>query len=213
MDARSQDPPDPYFDPFEAACRKINVTDARHSTSSSLSPIGQPRSMESSQISITLGNNISPSSTHAQTLPPACHTYLNRSSCHTPFRDTFAGDNHESLIGLHGSGRLSVNLLEPEVQTSGIRSESPQTPTGRDAVNKENEERTVIMQERIRQRVDLGTSQLNGRFHQKTTANFSRPAVDWLYWKIHADAEAISFDSGEPVLSFYPSYDGHHQSE
>ncbi|VEL25908.1 unnamed protein product [Protopolystoma xenopodis] len=48
------------------------------------------------------------------------------------------------------------------------------------------------------------------RFHQKTSANSSLPAVDWLYWKIHADAvsEAISFDSGEHVLSFRPSYDG-----
>ncbi|VEL10080.1 unnamed protein product [Protopolystoma xenopodis] len=41
------------------------------------------------------------------------------------------------------------------------------------------------------------------------------PEDDWLYWKIHADAvsEAISFSSGEKVLSFRPSNDGHHQSE
>ncbi|VEL35607.1 unnamed protein product [Protopolystoma xenopodis] len=39
------------------------------------------------------------------------------------------------------------------------------------------------------------------RFHQKTTSDSSRPAVDW---KIRADAvsEAISSDSGEKVLSF-----------
>ncbi|VEL17834.1 unnamed protein product [Protopolystoma xenopodis] len=48
------------------------------------------------------------------------------------------------------------------------------------------------------------------RFHQKTKADSSRPAVDWLYWEINADAvfEVISFDSGEKVLSFRPSYDG-----
>ncbi|VEL20877.1 unnamed protein product [Protopolystoma xenopodis] len=48
-----------------------------------------------------------------------------------------------------------------------------------------------------------------GRFYQKTTVDSSGPAVDWLYWNIQADAasEAISFDSGERVLSFRPSYD------
>ncbi|VEL30853.1 unnamed protein product [Protopolystoma xenopodis] len=47
----------------------------------------------------------------------------------------------------------------------------------------------------------------DGRFHQKTTAGSSLPAVDWLYWKIHADtvSEVIFFDSGEKVLSFHPS--------
>ncbi|VEL30780.1 unnamed protein product [Protopolystoma xenopodis] len=42
------------------------------------------------------------------------------------------------------------------------------------------------------------------------TADSSSPAVDWIYWNIHADAvsEAISSDSGEKVLSFLPSYDG-----
>ncbi|VEL38009.1 unnamed protein product [Protopolystoma xenopodis] len=34
-------------------------------------------------------------------------------------------------------------------------------------------------------------------------------------WQIHDDAvsEAISFDSGENVSSFRPSYDGHHQAK
>ncbi|VEL41593.1 unnamed protein product [Protopolystoma xenopodis] len=54
-----------------------------------------------------------------------------------------------------------------------------------------------------------------GRFYQKTTADSSRPAVDWLYWNIHADAvsEATSFDYGEKVLSFCLSHDDHHQSK
>ncbi|VEL35702.1 unnamed protein product [Protopolystoma xenopodis] len=54
-----------------------------------------------------------------------------------------------------------------------------------------------------------------GHFHQKTTANSSLPAVDWLYCNIHADAvsEAVSFDSGENVLSFWLSNDEHHQSK
>ncbi|VEL06733.1 unnamed protein product [Protopolystoma xenopodis] len=47
------------------------------------------------------------------------------------------------------------------------------------------------------------------------TADSFSPAVDWLYWKIHAEAvfEVISFDSGEKLLSFRPSYDEHHQSK
>ncbi|VEL29010.1 unnamed protein product [Protopolystoma xenopodis] len=53
------------------------------------------------------------------------------------------------------------------------------------------------------------------RFHQKTTANSSRTDVDWLYWNINADAvaEVISFDFGEKVLSFRPSYDVRHWSK
>ncbi|VEL07010.1 unnamed protein product [Protopolystoma xenopodis] len=54
-----------------------------------------------------------------------------------------------------------------------------------------------------------------GRLYQKATADSSSPAADWFYWKMHADAvsELISFDSGKKVLSFRPSYCGHHQSE
>ncbi|VEL14385.1 unnamed protein product, partial [Protopolystoma xenopodis] len=42
-----------------------------------------------------------------------------------------------------------------------------------------------------------------GRFHQKTTADSSLPIVDWLYWKIHADAVFELTSLGQPSSSSF----------